>query len=98
MGTDSFHGSSRRHIYIYICLRSSSGKKNFLPCMHVHILVGYCETSFDLFFFFLLHRSCRSNTKVGAGADEREGSYTGTCEEPPAGKATLASLLLVATV
>jgi hypothetical protein len=55
------------------------------PCMHVHVLGS--ETSFDLFFA----ASSRSNTKVSIGTDEREGSYTSTCQEPPAGKS--ASLL-----
>ena len=35
----------------------------------------------------------RSDTKVSVGADEREGSHTGSCQEPPAGKLLLESLL-----
>jgi hypothetical protein len=35
---------------------------------------------------YLYFLSSRSNTKISLGVDEREGSYTGSCEEPPAGK------------
>ena len=54
--------------------------------MHVQILGS--ETSFDLFFA----ASSRSNTKVSIGTDEREGSYTSTCQEPPAGKSSFSLL------
>jgi hypothetical protein len=48
--------------------------------------LGYETYLLDL---FSPAASSRSNTKVSIGTDEREGSYTCPCQEPPAGKASL---------
>jgi hypothetical protein len=49
---------------------------------------GFCKllVSQTQFNPFSVAISSRSYTKVSLGTDEREGSYTGTRQEPPAGK------------